>query len=211
MGGRFIAPEQASTPTTPASGDGAIYPKTDGRWYSLSDAGVEYCLSVADASGVIPLAGGGTGATTASGARTALGLGALATLSTVGTAQISSDAVDDTKVGNRVPQFYRRQGGHATNWATTGTTNYTPGAVRIQAGVRSITFTAAASANAVVTFPVAFSGTPIMVAGIHVASDRFVIQRCNAATGSATIYVETVTGSPTTETIEVSWIVMGPE
>ena len=33
--------EQASTPSTPPTGDQRIYPKTDGSWYTLDDAGVE--------------------------------------------------------------------------------------------------------------------------------------------------------------------------
>jgi len=48
----------------------------------------------------IPVASGGTGSGTASGARTNLGLGALATLATVDTAQIAADAVDGTKIAD---------------------------------------------------------------------------------------------------------------
>jgi len=33
--------EQGSTPTTPASGDKKLYPKTDGKLYTLDDAGIE--------------------------------------------------------------------------------------------------------------------------------------------------------------------------
>jgi hypothetical protein len=46
----------------------------------------------------IPLTAGGTGSTTASGARTNLGLGALATLATVDTAQIDDDAITTAKI-----------------------------------------------------------------------------------------------------------------
>ena len=35
------AKELASTPATPASGTQSIYPKTDGKWYTLDDAGTE--------------------------------------------------------------------------------------------------------------------------------------------------------------------------
>lgn len=33
--------EQSATPSTPAAGRETIYPKTDGIWYRLDDAGVE--------------------------------------------------------------------------------------------------------------------------------------------------------------------------
>lgn len=54
----------------------------------------------------------------------------------VTTAKIANDAIDDTKVGNRVPQFYRRQGGNATDWSMYGTDAYTPTTVRMQSGSR---------------------------------------------------------------------------
>ena len=53
--------------------------------------------------------------------------------------KIAADAVDDTKLGARAPQFYRRQGGNAADWSSAGVNNYTPGAVRMQAGTISIT------------------------------------------------------------------------
>lgn len=55
--------------------------------------------------------------------------------------------------------LYNRKGGDATNWNTVGTTNYTiPTATRIQAGVVSCP----AASHTTVTFPVAFSGTPLI-------------------------------------------------
>ena len=76
----------------------------------------------------------------------------------VATPKIADDAVDDTKVGNRVPQFYRRQGGSGSNWSTPGSTYYTPGFVRIQAGSKQCD----SSGSVNVTFPVAFSAPPIV-------------------------------------------------
>lgn len=79
------------------------------------------------------------------------------------TANIADNAVDDSKVGDRVPQFYRRQGGNASGWATPGINSYTPTTVRMQSG--SIEWTGASSptGNGTVTFPVAFSNTPIVL------------------------------------------------
>lgn len=72
--------------------------------------------------------------------------------------KLAADSVDDTKVGNRVPQFYRRQGGSATDWSTAGTTTRTPTTVRMQAGVVSV----AEGGTISVTFPTAFSQPPIV-------------------------------------------------
>ena len=79
----------------------------------------------------------------------------------VDTDELVDDSVDDTKAGNRVPQFYRRQGGSATNWHTSGDTDYTPTAVRMQSGSRNDL-----DGNGVVevTFPVAFSDVPMVFA-----------------------------------------------
>jgi hypothetical protein len=86
----------------------------------------------------------------------------------VSTGMIANDAIDDTKAGNRVPQFYRRQGGNATDWTTPGTSNYTPTAVRIQDGIAAVTINAGAtSAILDVTFPVAFSQPPLVMISIE--------------------------------------------
>lgn len=76
----------------------------------------------------------------------------------VTTAKIANDAIDDTKVGNRVPQFYRRQGSNATDWTFAGDTGYVPSAVRMQAGARSSSTTG----EVTVSFPVAFSAPPLV-------------------------------------------------
>lgn len=82
----------------------------------------------------------------------------------VATAKIADNAIDDTKAGDRVAQFYRRKGGSDTDWSSAGTTTYTPGAVRMQGGVSSVTLGVGVSTNTVtVTFPTAFSYPPIML------------------------------------------------
>lgn len=74
------------------------------------------------------------------------------------TAGIVNDAVDDTKVGNRVLQIYRRKGGDGTNWSTPGSSSYTPTAVRMQVGSSIVS---AEGAN--VVFTTAFSAPPVVV------------------------------------------------
>lgn len=80
----------------------------------------------------------------------------------VTTAKIATDAVDDTIVGNRVAKLYRRQGGSATDWSSAGTTTQTPGMIVEQAGVINKSFTSATLVSQTVTFPVAFSQTPLV-------------------------------------------------
>lgn len=79
------------------------------------------------------------------------------------TAKLANDIVDDTKVGNRVPQFYRRQGGSASDWSTPGTSTQTPTTVRKQAGVLDLgNVNAGVLVTGTITFPTAFSNAPIV-------------------------------------------------
>jgi hypothetical protein len=74
------------------------------------------------------------------------------------------NSVDDDEIGNRVAMLPNRQGGNATNWHTSGTTNYTPTAVKEFYGVIAFGAVAAGSSiSVVVTFPVAFSVIPIVL------------------------------------------------
>jgi hypothetical protein len=59
-------------------------------------------------------------------------------------------------------RIYRRQGGSATDWSSAGTTTQTPGMVLEQMGVINKSFTSATLVSQTVTFPVAFSQTPIV-------------------------------------------------
>jgi len=118
--------------------DGGVITLTDERTWAGTDVDGVTLQSVA---GVLSIADGG-----------------------VDTAQLANDSVDDTKAGDRVPQFYRRQGGSAVSWATAGTNNYTPTAVRMQGGVIELTLPIGeGAADTTVTFPVAFSQIPIVV------------------------------------------------
>lgn len=111
----------------------------------------------------------------------------------VQTAGIALDAVDDTIAGNRVPQFYRRQGGDANNWNTHGTTTYTPGAVRMQAGAVSVSNVSANSfATVTVTFPVAFSQVPMVLCSLRHQSDLTYWAGPNQA---ATVHVYSVSAT----------------
>lgn len=128
--------------------------------------------------------------------------------SAVDTEHIAADSVDDTKAGNRVPQFYRRQGGDTTDWDTAGTTAYTPSAVRMQGGVKAWTGSAS-EGTLTVTFPVAFSAKPLVfVAPITPATIVTSIQA--ALTTSVNIYWRDTEGGAAT-TVNISWLAIGAE
>ena len=119
-------------------------------------------------------------------------------------AGIANDAVDDTKVGNRVPQFYRRQGGNSSDWSYLGNINYTPGAVRIQSGVSE----APALSTINIVYPVAFSNKPILFVqgwssgvGYRVPDNDFQIS--NESASGFSLYNLSI-GS-------FSWLAIGPE
>lgn len=138
--------------------------------------------------------------------------------SKVATGNIDDNAVDDTKAGNRVPQFYRRQGGSATEWSNQGSNNYTPSAVRMQGGVKNVTILMSTyAANAVVTLPQALSYKPMIVLTAEGLGGTF-------ADGDAlTLYLSSITSTqftinakrrdnPATElSVDVAWLAIGPE
>ncbi len=127
---------------------------------------------------------------------------------------MSADSVDDTKVGNRVPQFYRRQGGSSTDWSAQGKTTYTPTTVRMQAGVRRVSITSGQStANELVSFPVAFSNKPIVFLTPNDGTAASMVKRMQAmspATGTFSIFVDLgeYTGP---KYLDVYWLAIGPE
>ena len=119
------------------------------------------------------------------------------------TAKLAADSVDDTKAGARVPQFYRRKGGHSTNWFSTGSTDYTPTSVRMQAGSA---IGAGGSYDYVdVTFPVAFSGTPIIIMTAHGQDYKVWATSVTASGFRATSPGHNV------DLVAINWLAIGPE
>jgi len=132
----------------------------------------------------------------------------------VTTAKIANDAVDDTKAGNRVPQFYRRQGAHANNWNVPGTTTYTPTAVRMQGGVKEWTGGAAATGSLAVTFPTAFSYSPIVLVQVlgQAASDSSISATVQVAISTTGFVVDWDDNDGTNHTsVYIAWHAEGPE
>ena len=116
------------------------------------------------------------------------------------TGGIANDAIDDTKAGNRVPQLYRRQGGSASDWSTTGSTDRTPGSVRIQCGSIRVN-----DGGATVNFPVSFGNTPLAVISLSTIAAGGVIAISSISSSSLGISNNTGTGQ------NVMWIAIGPE
>lgn len=128
------------------------------------------------------------------------------------TGQIANDAIDDTKVGNRVPQFYRRQGGSATDWDTAGTTTYTPGMVRMQSGVIAVTLSASSYSSTAVTFPVAFSAKPNIICGITNYPGSGILFAPQAQSISTTGFTVMITANTSLSiTVNIGWFAIGPE
>jgi len=126
--------------------------------------------------------------------------------------KIAADAIDDTKVGNRVPQFYRRQGGSASDWSANGSTNYTPTTVRMESGATEITISNGNSYGTVnITFPTAFSNVPLVFAtvGENVNAISLVLVT-SVSSGGATLRINRATTSGD-ETRTVYWLAIGPE
>jgi len=92
---------------------------------------------------------------------TSIGFGAISSAGiadgAVNTDQIEDVAIDDTKLGNRVPQFYRRQGGSASDWDSPGSTDYTPGKVIIMAGSDRVQIQYSYTQSWIINLPVAVS------------------------------------------------------
>ena len=129
----------------------------------------------------------------------------------VTTAKLAANSVDDTKVGNRVPQFYRRQGGDATIWNDPGTTTYTPGAVRMQGGTARWTGTASSTGNMSVTFPTAYSYAPIVIAVVGPSLFGSVIVSVGTTSKTGfTIYWKDAFAA-THSGLNFFWLAIGPE
>jgi hypothetical protein len=125
----------------------------------------------------------------------------------IDTEHIANDAVDDTKAGNRIAQFYRRQGGDETDWSISGTTTYTPSAVRLQGGV-----IVTSSTPTLVTFPTAFSQKPIVLVSLRgnsFSNYTPVIVAVTATTFQVAVTNSAGDGYVNNET--VNWLAIGPE
>jgi hypothetical protein len=129
------------------------------------------------------------------------------------TGGIAANAVDDTKAGNRVPQFYRRQGGSSSNWSSQGSSNYTPTAVRMQAGViRNSVADGDFGDSVSVTFPTSFSNTPLVLVTLEAYIDgyQWTIGLTSVSSSGCVIYVVS-NQSAGARNADIAWLAIGPE
>ncbi|MFN8360084.1 MAG: hypothetical protein U0264_09240 [Candidatus Kapaibacterium sp.] len=98
LGGLAVLSAVGTTEIT----DGAVTDAKVASGISGSKISGNITGNAANVTGTVALANGGTGATSASGARTNLGLGGLAVLSAVGTTEITDGAVTDAKVASGI-------------------------------------------------------------------------------------------------------------
>lgn len=130
------------------------------------------------------------------------------------TEKIDDDAVDDTKVGDRVPQVYRRQGNSASNWSVSGNTSFTPGAVRMQLGSGTVIFPAEDNiAELEVTFPVEFSNPPLVFATLINPTHGSAVWITQIGAAKDGFVIELMRAGPLNMPagINVNWLAIGPE
>jgi len=129
----------------------------------------------------------------------------------IDTTHLANDVVDDTKVGSRVPQFYRRQGGSATDWFSQGTTVYTPTTVRMQAGIVRWSGSSAYEGYVDITFNPAFSYKPLVFATrAYDATDRIIVSAWAFTASTMRIYWRDASGGSWTD-VDFTWLAIGPE
>lgn len=108
--------------------------------------------------------------------------------------------------------IYRRQGGSSTIWNTAGSTNYTPtaGTSKIQVGANEITTNSGGQGSVTVTFPVAFTYSPLVL----VTMQKIGLTDNN----NYSVWVKTISNSAVAiqifgigaiETYQVNWIAIG--
>lgn len=133
--------------------------------------------------------------------------------------KIASNAVDDLKVGNRVPVLTRRRGGSPTDWNVPGTVSYTPTNVLTQTGVAAITVNVGGTdGGAVVTFPVAFSAKPLIICSLidpgmyPLGFDSISVIAYMVEADDFQIRVLCQPGAPPSsgEVFHVAWLAIGP-
>ena len=106
-----------------------------------------------------------------------------------------------------ITALYARQGGHASNWSTAGTNNYTPTAPIREKGSASVTLSGGTGSTAI-TYPTAFTGRPVIYGlTANTSSDKVIVTWSDDTTSGFTIRVRDLDGGSGTYTVH--WAVEG--
>lgn len=109
-----------------------------------------------------------------------------------------------------------RQGGSATDWSSGGGTDYTPATAIIQCGV---SYTDSADSNntpdgyvgsVTVTFPVAFSNKPVVIA-TGKSSNNWIFDISISSVSSTQVVFRLATNHAGADAGTVNWLAIGPE
>lgn len=106
---------------------------------------------------------------------------------------------------------YRRQGGSATVWSTSGTTTYTPTATIIQAGTQDVTVSSGGTASVAITYPNTFNQRPIIFLGTNMSgglSSAWSAGWTDDTTSGFNLHLKFVSTSQT-GTYTISWMAVG--
>ena len=107
---------------------------------------------------------------------------------------------------------WRRQGGSATEWGNTGTTNFIPGDGFIQTGRIGWTGGAVTEAVVTVTFPVPYASDPIIIATASQIGASVIAVMIGAIQGGgagADLRWESVDGVTTYTAVPINWWAIG--
>jgi hypothetical protein len=131
---------------------------------------------------------------------------------------IADEGVTAAMAGAGVPVLTDRQGGNATAWGIFGTTNYAVGGVKIVVGSGQTTMLAGNnSVSPTVTFPVAFSASPIAFVQVVDWTNLSLVQHPIIAAGIAlsttqlgfNLLTANGTNAAANSTIDYHWVAIG--
>lgn len=103
--------------------------------------------------------------------------------------------------------FHHRQGGNASDWSIAGATNYIPSKYLIQSGVIQWTGSEFPSGSISVTWPVAFSNKPIVLASS--TENVYNIGIGSPTTTGTTLAWAHIAGAGATA-VTINWLAIGP-
>ncbi len=113
------------------------------------------------------------------------------------------------------PGIERRQGGSAAEWNTEGASNYIPDCrTSQQAGAVSVTLAAAVFKKQTVTFPLSFTGKPLVFVTVfdkNNTSEEIFYYITAITTTTFEVMIVHQDGTPTTATFVAQWLAIGPK